>query len=59
MKQKWWGYKHINGSIHAKPFWEQADLDDAYESPFCIQVVEPFMANSRDEALKIVSEKTK
>lgn len=59
MKQKWWGYRHTNSSVQAKLFWGQADLDDAYESPFCAQVVQPFEAGSRDEALQIVEDRTK
>ncbi len=61
MKQKWWGYRHTNGSVQAKPVGEFIDqeLEDAHESPFCRQVVEPFEAGSREEALRIVGMRTK
>ncbi len=58
MKQQWWGYKHTSGTYQAKPFYSQLDLDEAYESPFCDQVVEPFEAEDREEALAIVRNKT-
>lgn len=57
--QKWWGYRHESGSVQAKPFFNQADLDDAYESPFVVQVVEPFDCDGREQALEIVTERTK
>lgn len=60
-KLKWWGYKHVNGSLQAKRYFEDQDwvLDDAYESPFVDQVVRPFKAEGREEALKIIQDKTK
>lgn len=56
--QKWWGYRHTSGTVQAKPFFSQDDLDDAHESDFVAQVVEPFDCRGRDEALKIVEERT-
>jgi hypothetical protein len=54
----WWGYKHINGSIQAKRYFDKRDLDDAYESGFCHVVIPPFNANSREEALQIIKNNT-
>ncbi len=56
----WWGYRHQLGTYQAKRYWpgERASIEDAYESDFVDQVVEPFPANSRDEALAIVKERT-
>lgn len=54
----WWGYKHISGTYQAKRFFDQRDLDEAYESDFCEQVVTPFEAENRDEALLIIKERT-
>lgn len=57
--QRWWGYRHVLGSAQAKRFWgDRASLDDAYDSDFVDQVIEPFEAGSRDEALAIVSQRT-
>lgn len=57
-KLQWWGYKHISGTIQAKRYFDQLDIQEANESPFCEIVVGPFEASGRDEALKIVEERT-
>jgi hypothetical protein len=57
-KLLWWGYRHTNGSVQAKRYFDQRDLEDAYESPFVRQVVRPFEANSREDALRAVAERT-
>lgn len=54
----WWGYRHTSGTLQAKRYFDKRDLEEAYESQFCAQVVQPFSANSREEALKIVAERT-
>ena len=55
----WWGYRHTSGSVQAKRFFDdRASIEDAYESDFVVNVVEPFPADSREQALKIVSERT-
>lgn len=54
----WWGYKHVSGTYQAKRFFDQRDLDEAYESDFVAQVVTPFEAENREEALSIVKLKT-
>lgn len=54
----WWGYKHIRGSYQAKRYWGDQDLDDARDSPFCEEVVGPFTATDRDQALSIVEQRT-
>ena len=56
---KWWGYKHTNGSVQVKRYFSPTDLQDAYESPFVKQVVEPFDAETREEAAQIVDKRTK
>ena len=53
----WWGYIHINKSMQVKRFFNQNDLDDAYESPFVEHVFEKFEASSREEAIKYIEEK--
>jgi hypothetical protein len=59
-KTMWWGYRHISGSVQAKRFYngERASIEDAHESDFCAQVVEPFEAPSREAALQIVASRT-
>jgi len=56
--QIWWGYKHENGSYQAKRYFDQRDIEDAKDSSFCHIVVLPFQAVNREEALKIVEEKS-
>lgn len=58
-KLEWWGYRHTNGGIQAKRYFDQRDLDDADESPFVAKRTTPFLASGREEALKIVEELTK
>ena len=57
-KLLWWGYKHTSGTYQAKRYFEQLDIMEAQESPFCEIVVGPFEASGREEALKIVKEQT-
>jgi hypothetical protein len=53
----WWGYKHVNGTIQAKRCFSHEVMIDAYDSDFIETVVPPFEADSREEALKIITEK--
>ena len=52
----WWGYRHTNGGLQAKRYFDQRDLEDARESPFVAAVCPPFKAEGRDEALRIIGE---
>jgi hypothetical protein len=59
---KFWAYRHINGSIHVKGY--RADLpnaresiNDAFESDFVDDVIDPFEAVSRQEAERIAKAK--
>jgi len=55
----WWGYIHKNGSIQTKRYLDKRDLEEAYESPFVWRVIEPFLSKDREEALEIISNKSK
>lgn len=57
-KQLWWGYKHTSGTYQAKRYFEPLDIQEAEESLFCEEVVGPFEASNREEALKKVQELT-
>lgn len=57
-KNQWWGYKHDNGSVQAKRYFSRLDITEAQESAFIETVTGPFEAADRDEALKIVAERT-
>lgn len=54
----WWGYRHTSGTYQAKRYFDSRDTEEAEESPFVEQVVYPFPANSRDEALEVVKSST-
>ena len=57
MMETWWGYKHINGSIQVKRFFGKLDLVEADESPFVRKVFQPFEAEGREDAIKIIKTK--
>lgn len=54
----WWGYKHISGTLQAKRYFDKRDIEDAEESGFCENIVRPFLATNRDEAIAIIKQKT-
>jgi len=47
----WWGYKHVNGSLQVKRYFDPLDLKEAHQSPFVDIVAGPWECNGRDEAL--------
>jgi len=49
--EKWWGYLHSNGSIQAKRFLDQKDIDEARNSDFVLAVSRVFNAINRNDAL--------
>lgn len=60
--RQFWAYRHINGSIHVRQY--RADLpnaresiDDAFESDFIDDVLDPFPAHDRAEAERIAKMK--
>jgi hypothetical protein len=58
VKELYWGYKHTSGTYQAKRYFGALDTNEAKDSPFCEQVVGPFLAKDREEALQLVKEKT-
>ena len=57
---KWWGYVHVDGGVHAKRYFgDPVDLQEARESPFVSQVIQPFEASGRDEAMEILWSRVK
>lgn len=52
----WWGYKHKNGSIQVKRWFNMQDIREAWNSPFVEDVTGTFEAINRDEALKKAKE---
>jgi hypothetical protein len=56
MTLKWWGYLHESGSIQLKRYFDNEDIYEAEDSPFVQEVLGPFEAESRDEAILILQE---
>lgn len=56
-KGYWWGYLHISGTIQAKPYYSEQDIQEARDSPFVKRVINPFQAPDRDSALAIIEER--
>jgi len=52
---KWWGYEHVNGSLQAKRYFDERDLQEARESDFVARVVGPFGCDTREEALQRIA----
>lgn len=52
----WWGYLHENGTPQLKRwFGDHKDYkDDCYDNPFVEEVVPPFAADSREDAVAIL-----
>jgi hypothetical protein len=51
---KWWGYLHTDGSIHAKRYFDPQDIYEARESSFVAQIHGPFDAESSGDAASIL-----
>jgi len=49
---KWWGYIHIDGSIHVKIYFDQRDISEAWESPFVQSVYGPWECKGREDAIE-------
>jgi len=47
----WWAYKHTNGSIQVKRFFDQRDISEARESQFVTTTAGPFPAKDRETAV--------
>jgi len=48
---QWFGYKHVNDTIHVKRFLSLGDMEEAQESPYVVAIYGPFEASSAQEAL--------
>jgi hypothetical protein len=53
---KWWGYLHTEGTVQVKRFFDQLDITEANQSPFVKEIVQPFDAASREEAVQKVKQ---
>lgn len=53
---KWWGYKHVNGEILVKRFWDYGDIDEARRSDFVKSVTWVFDAIDFNDAMRQAKE---
>lgn len=58
-QNQWWGYLHSNGTIQAKRwFGDKKDYtDDCVGNEFVVSVVPPFRADTREEAIAILTKR--
>ena len=56
-KLPWWAYVHDDGSIQVKRFFDQMDISEARDSPFVQRTAGPFLAEDREDAIRIAKEK--
>lgn len=59
---QFWAYRHTNGSIHVKTYradatHTKAAIDDAFESDFVDDVLDPFEAENRTQAEQIAKQR--
>lgn len=50
---QWWAYRHTNGTIQLKRYFDKRDMEDAEESPFVDEYTRPFSADNREHAMEI------
>jgi hypothetical protein len=54
-KLLWWAYLHTNGEILVKRYFDRRDFEDANESPFVVRYTSVIEADTREEVLKIAT----
>lgn len=47
----WWAYRHTNGSVSVKRFFDPRDTAEAWDSDFVAMVAGPYEADTREEAV--------
>lgn len=55
----WWAYLHANGTLQLKRWFgdHQDYTTDCQNNPFVLDVVTPFAADSREEAIAIAAKR--
>lgn len=58
-KTYWWAYLHSNGTLQLKRWYGDVKdyTEDCKDNPFVEFVIEPFEANTREEAFAIANQK--
>lgn len=52
---EWYAYKHENGELFLRRFWDYEDIVEASSSPFVVSTIGPFYADNRETALEIMN----
>lgn len=58
-KNLWWAYLYVNGSVQVKRYFNDGDIAEARESPFCDIVIGAFPAIDRDDATELAIKQIK
>ena len=53
---KWYAYKHVNGMLFLRRFFDQDDINEASSSPFVAKCTSKFEAENDTGAEKIMEE---
>ena len=53
---EWYAYKHANGQLFLRRFFDQGDIDEASSSPFVAKCTGKFEAYTYEEALAKMKE---
>ena len=53
-ENQWFGYRHIDGTLHAKRFFDHRDIMEAEESLFVDRVVPVFSAKDTWSAMEYI-----
>jgi hypothetical protein len=53
---EWWGYIHIDGTLHIKRYYTQTQILDALESDFVKFISGRVYAKDKAEATKLIQE---
>lgn len=56
-KRMFWGYLHVEGTVHIKSYFNRLDTLDAIRNPFCKHVIGPISAVNREEAAKLITQR--
>ena len=56
---KWYGYEHINGTLHVKRFFDFKDLIEVKESDFVLMSAGPWECQDREHALEMLKKALK
>lgn len=50
-RNKWFGYRHVNGTDHIKSWFTKDEYDEIASSPSVVWIYGPYYNDSRDDAI--------